>query len=207
MQRIIAIIVDENGQITETQNAKNIFVFCKMDQKWSIQKEVQAQNIMVGNMADVRNRLEAIIKELADCKIIFGKSITGLAFNVFNQAGFIISELEEFDEKMLDFLFEDVVDEYESALAEKEAIKVPTAPTETETKGNYFFDFGSLKNSGSSLSSKEVLRPFLNETPFIQLEIICDHVMPWLESELKNRELTYAITEISSNKYSIVIKQ
>lgn len=206
MKRLIAVIVNEEELISDMTEANKIILYGKNEQKWTIQKEIEVEDVMDGYMADVRKNLDDIIKELDDCKILLGKSITGLVFNTFNQAGFILSELDEFDDKMLDFLYSDILEEYEEALAEKEANNIPTAPIETDIKGHYFFDFGLLKNSGSSLSSKDVLRPFLNETPFKQLEIICDHVMPWLETELQKRELNYTVTEISSHKFSVIIK-
>jgi hypothetical protein len=36
----------------------------------------------------------------------------------------------------------------------------------------------------TTLNSKELLLPFFQSTPFRQLEIICDHIPCWFQSEL-----------------------
>ena len=206
MQKIIAVILDENNHISEMKEAKKLSVFHKTEQKWSLLLEVMVPDILNGSIADIRIGLGRIIKELKDCRIIVGKSITGLVYNVFNGAGFIISELEEFNIQVLDELYSDIQKELEAVYAEQEASKIPTAPVETKEKGKYFFDFNLLKHSDLPYTSKSTILPFLNTTTFHQLEILCDHVMPWFDQEMKKRNLTYTVTDLTGGICSILVK-
>ncbi len=206
MQKMIAVILDEGGHLAEIKNARVISVFRKSGQIWAKQNEVILPELYQSGMADARRKLDGVRKELKDCKIIAGKSITGLVYNVFSQAGFIISELDYFDISVLDGLYSDIVKEIEALNAEPEVGNIPTAPVETETKGNYFFDFGLLKNSGLPYSSKSTILLFLNSVRFNQLEILCDHVMPWFEFEMKKRNLFYDLTEDGKGRTSILVK-
>ncbi len=204
MQKIIAVILDENDHLSELKDAKKLAVYHKTEQKWAKEKEVILPEIYQGSMAEIRRNLDSVIKGL-DCKIIAGKSITGLVYNIFNNAGFIISELDDFNEAILDELYSDILSEIDALNAEKELSNVPTSPTETEIKGNYFFDFSLLKNSGLSFTSKSTILPFLNSVRFNQLEILSDHVMPWFDLEMKKRNLTYTVAETGNGKSSILI--
>ncbi|MGB8452199.1 MAG: Fe-only nitrogenase accessory AnfO family protein [Anaerocolumna sp.] len=206
MQKIIAVILDDTDLLSEMKDAKKLSVYHKTGQEWTWKEEVILPDMFTGSMSDIRKKLEDVIKELKDCKIIVGKSITGLVYNVFNNAGFIISEADGFHVSILDELYADVLEEMDALKAEKELNNVPTSPVETEIKGNYFFDFDLLKKSDLPYTSKNTILPFLNTTPFCQLEILCDHVMPWFESEMKKRNLTYTVTELGERKCSVLVK-
>ena len=205
MQKAIAVMLDENDRITEMNNAKKLSVFHKKEQKWILREELILPELFNGSLAEIRRGLEAAVKEIRDCKLIVGKSITGLVFQVFNSAGFIISETDLFDMEVLDNLYSDVIKEIDAFKAEQEADKIPAAPVETEIKGNYFFDFNLLKSSDLPYTSKSTILPFLNSTPFNRLEIICDHVMPWFEAEMRKRKLNFTVTKIKEGKCSVVV--
>jgi Fe-only nitrogenase accessory protein AnfO len=206
MKKIIAVILDENNHISEMREAKKLSVFQKTEQNWNLLMEVTIPDILNGSIADIRDGLGKVIMELKDCKIIVGKSVTGLVFNIFNGAGFIISELDEFDIQVLDELYSDIQKELEAVYAEQEAARIPTAPVETGEKGSYFFDFNLLKQSELPYTSKSTILPFLNATTFHQLEILCDHVMPWFDQEMKKRNLTYTVTDLTGGTCSILVK-
>ncbi len=209
MQKAIAVILDDNERITVMNNAKKISVFYKTEQKWLLREELILPELFNGSLTEIRRGLEAVVKEIRkeirDCKLIVGKSITGLVFQVFNSAGFIISETDVFDMAILDNLYSDILKEIDAFQAEQKADKIPAAPVETEIKGNYFFDFNLLKSSDLPYTSKSTILPFLNSTSINRLEIICDHVMPWFEDEMKKRKLNFTVTMIKEGKCRVIV--
>lgn len=205
MQKAIAVMLDENDRVTEMNNAKKLSVFHKTEQKWVLREEIILPELFNGSLPEIRRGLASVAKEIRDCKLIVGKTITGLVFQVFNSAGFIISETDVFDTAILDNLYSDILKEIDAFQAEQEADKIPAAPVETEIKGNYFFDFNLLKSSDLPYTSKSTILPFLNSTSFNRLEIICDHVMPWFEAEMKKRKLNFTETKIKEGKCRVVV--
>ncbi len=206
MQKTIAVILDENNHLTGITDARKLSVYHKSGEDWTKQKEIILPELFQGGMADIRKKLGGVIGELDDCKIIAGKSVTGLVYNTLSSAGFIIAEIDEFKPAVLDGLYSDILNEINALHREAELSNIPTAPVETGIKGNYFFDFGLLKNSGLPYSSKTTILPFLNSVRFNQLEILCDHVMPWFDPEMKKRNLLYTVTETGNGKISILVK-
>lgn len=202
----IAAILDENNQITEMTKAKKLSVFHKKEQKWTLREEVLLPDLLGGSVVDIRKVLDNIIQGIKDCKFIVGKSITGVVYQILNNAGFIISEVDAFNTENLDSLYADIMKAVYDYQQEDEKNNIPTAPVETELKGNYFFDFNLLKSSGLPYTSKSTILPFLNSTSFNRLEIICDHVMPWFEAEMERRNLRYSVTKIKEGKYRLIVE-
>jgi Fe-only nitrogenase accessory protein AnfO len=206
MNKKIAVIFDEHDRTAQFQEADKIVLYSETGKEWKFEKKIDLKNIFTGDMQTVRKNLEKIITELSGCNIIVGKAITGLVYQVFNNAGYIISELIEFSTDILEELYQEIVREMDNIQANQEKVKeIPKAPIETEEKGSYFFDFSLLKNSDTPYSSKSTIIPFLNSTIFNKLEIICDHIMPWFEAEMHKRKLNYKIETIDNGKVSIVI--
>ncbi|MDD2335566.1 MAG: Fe-only nitrogenase accessory protein AnfO [Geobacteraceae bacterium] len=55
--------------------------------------------------------------------------------------------------------------------------------------GHYRINLAEVLNNDPRLNSKQVLVPFMEETPFLKLEILCDHPPRWFSTELKNLNL------------------
>jgi Fe-only nitrogenase accessory protein AnfO len=207
MQKEIAVILDKDLQLTTYQEVNRIRVYKREGSQWKIHKEILVNDIYNGGLLAIRRHLLSLQTELKDCKIIIGTSITGVVYQVFNQTGFIISELPSFHEAMLDTIYDQI---NEKLIIQKEDIKennnIPTKPYETNKKDFYFFDFSLLKNSNIPHSSKSTILPFIKSTSFEQLEIICDHIMPWLDYEVQKNNLIYETRKMDSGQYKIIIK-
>lgn len=180
MQNEIAVILDKNHNLAKLQEANTLLIYKRQDMLWKVHNEININNMCNGTIPVVRENLSKLIKSLRDCRIIVGNNITGIVYHVFNQEGFIISELNSFQESMLESIYHEISNEMLEMKEEMESSKKsPTRPYETNRKNHYFFDFNLLKNSNASYTSKSTIIPFLNSTTFEQLEIICDHIMPW----------------------------
>ena len=73
-------------------------------------------------------------------------------------------------------------------------MQVPTAPTPTDIPGVYTINLMEVQAAHPDITSKKALRPFLASTPFVELEIICGHMPPWLEEHMRQHHLTCART-------------
>lgn len=137
-------------------------------------------------LAEMRTRIKALEQHLPQGAIIAGTSISGLAYNEFSQMGFCLCELESFNPDILDALAAEV-----AAEAEPDA-QIPTEPVSGDSPGSYKINLMEVQAAHAEISSKKALRPFLAATPFVELEIICSHMPPWLEEHMNQRNLTCA---------------
>lgn len=172
----IAVILDENSQIVCLGESVSIAVFSKDDSGWNVIKSIPMSINFSKDMQCVREELLELMEELDDCKIIVGKQVLGVAYHEFDKMGFAIFEVERFTTEILDAILWDM----KCNPAEEEEPQ-SISPVETDVAGVYFLDLISLQAQNPDISSKMALQPFLSNTPFLRLTIVCSHLPPWIE--------------------------
>lgn len=214
MEKEIAVLVDKCGNISSGTSAAAIVKFTKEKRSWKevskidfscickidtgIESDLDAEE-WEEQLKKIREDCKEIADRLGNCRIIIGKSISGLMYKVFSSKDFVILETEKFTPDMLD-------DIYDMALKANEPHKkceLPLEPQETDVPGEYFFDFKQLKLK-YRITSKETIRPFLAKRKFSKLIILCDHRMPWLDDDLKRLQLACEEIRDGSNVTLII---
>ncbi|MDR1685103.1 MAG: hypothetical protein LBR82_01435 [Desulfovibrio sp.] len=130
--------------------------------------------------AGLRAGLREFVAALGDTRILVAVSISGIAYTVLDQRGFVLCEMDDFDPGCLDALTE--------ALNAPPAVSpAPDRPMPTGEPGVYACDLVLTLRAYPELSSKKILLPFLAESAFTELRVLCGHVPPWLPPELQRR--------------------
>lgn len=129
---------------------------------------------------ELRKETEAVLMHIKDTNAILCKEISGIPFSVFNQRGFCIFCADQADPDTLDGMIKDIEESNEKQKRKEEMIK-NAGPVETDTPGIFFLDLLELQKECPEVSSKKALLPFLSDTPFLELHLICAHMPPWLE--------------------------
>ncbi len=113
---------------------------------------------------------------------VAGTSITGLLYTLLNQQGKHIFEIRDTNPETLSGIAGDIaMAQAKQALAE-DAFNAAQL-TETDKPGVYTLDLIKVLQTYPALSSKMILKPFLQSTPFTELTVICHHSPCWLENE------------------------
>ena len=183
MAEKIAVTFKGKSDLAPLVEANTLMVFEKRENAWLARKEIPYQIDLSANLQEIRNQVRNLITKLDDCKIIVSQSITGLVYNVFDRMGFQIFETVFFQPSLFDDILIDI-QQHTEEIERNEAI--PTTPIET-VDGIFFLDLIRLQINHPDVSSKKALQPFLHNTPFIKLDMLCSHLPPWLENtEYKN---------------------
>ena len=187
----IAVLENTDNSITAMESCTHLSVW---QRDWSTGKGWHACDpapfSLEGceTLAQMRERLRQLAHLLPEQAAIAGTSISGLAYNEQSRMGFCLCELDTFSPQILDALASEIL-----ASAQGE-VQVPTAPSPTDTPGVYTINLMEVQAAHPDLTSKKVLRPFLASTPFVELEIVCGHMPPWLEEHMRQHHLTCART-------------
>ncbi|MCD7725297.1 MAG: hypothetical protein LUI12_07070 [Clostridiales bacterium] len=189
MEREIAVLMDENNQITSGTEAVRIIKYEKPDTVWQIQSSIELNEICVNSedvdLGQVRNFYFNLIGLLGSCRILLGTSIRGILFSVFSSVDYLIIETDCFEMQMLDEI-------YHSAMCEDQVEERPILSEKPEpvgVNGEYYFDFLSLKRQIKTITSRQTIKPFLEQQEFRKLTILCDHKMPWLDDVLNKLDM------------------
>ncbi len=202
MTKKIAVLVNEEEELASFEKGSCINIYTKNNTHWQLFKEIRYYINTNMSLSDLRENIKSLIKELEDCKIIVGKVMSGLAYNIFDRMGFAIFEAKDITSSVLDDIYNEVNSLKTEALNSKQ---VALSPIETEENGVFYINLMELQTKHPEISSKKALKPFLETTPFFRLEVICSHVPPWFDNILPGLNLSYSIEENGDNKYKVSI--
>lgn len=195
---LVAVIIDEQGRISPFPGNAPAKIYHRWGDVWVCRESVAFSVEKEWNSAIIRDRLQLFIAALGQTRILAASSISGIAYSLLNRHGFKLCEMGGFSPDCLDALVESVKTATES---------VPTLPHPIEISPSiYQCDLTVVLQEYPDLSSKKVLRPFFDKTPFVELRLSCGHMPPWLTSELKMRGLVHSKPVATDGKLLVSIK-
>ena len=217
MEKKIAVLSDVLGAPTTLVKAVSVVTYERTDEEWEETSVFSCDDFPRDNPHDLRLLGEAIADKLGELKVILGSEISGAPYSALNRSGFLICESEGISDAFFDELFEELeADEdvlkfenptsaQDAAAMNAERQKAVMTPKQGGTPGYYSIDLKEVQKCDPMMSTKKVLRPFLSETPFVELSILCDHEPPWLETELPGMDLVMEREKTGPNTYKLTI--
>jgi hypothetical protein len=181
----LAVIKDECGAPASLSENNLIDIYERGERGWAVVETVAINLGQTRGLEVMRLKIRELAGRLAGVRGLVGRSFNGVSFQILKQSRLSLCEMTGFEPGCLDELLA-VLD------APEETRSVPLAPVETTEPGHYAFDLAAALTAAPELSSKKILRPFFNQTNFLELALTCDHLPPWLPGELERRGLTYA---------------
>lgn len=219
----IAVCLDEFNQTATLDTATHIELYTNQDQVWNLTGSFLFSTKNTSGMAQFRQLINDLIQSLAATKIIVFKQLIGLSYSLLDNAGFHIWEFDEEPIKFLDFIALKEKELSETSDSNVKAEKPSTTRPDNVTpfplepdalftdlgSGKYFCNLKQLLQDSPHLTTKKVLMPFLNNISFYELELIVDHIPPWLTTlqtsysitttDLEHRGKQLTITQLTCN--------
>ena len=175
------------GALSAVEHCTEALLFEKKGGAWLLSQLLPFQ-LEGSSSSEIRDCVRSLILEL-DCSVVVAKSVTGIAYHVFDRMGFSVFEAETLSDALLDGLLLDV----EQARKQRSKEQAATEPVPLDEEGQWFLDLIALKEAHPEISSKQALRPFLQKKTFLKLKLLCTHLPPWLDVELPARHLSYTM--------------
>jgi len=198
----IAVFVGENGRTASLYEKGKIVLYTKTSGKWNVQKEKDFFLDKSSGMRELRKKMDDLKSFLPqDCNIFVGLQITGLPYFELEKSNFSVWEIDGIPGQFLDHVLEK--EEEDGLETRVEGCKLPV-PHEISS-GCYLISIKEIQENNTGFTSKQAILPFLRKGLFYQLEIICNHIPPWLETELINCRLFWEVRTISRNEISVNI--
>ncbi len=199
MKNQIVITLDKTGRLSPFAEAEKFVLYGKTGDGWQSNAVITVAHSLF--QADgIRAAVKELLTRFADCRIILSKQINGIAYQVLNRHGYHIFESDSIGD------LSGIVLEIEAAQNEAQAkLNVHLEPYSKNDDGCYFFNLIELQRERPEISSKKALRCFIEEQAFIELELICQHLPPWMEDVMMRRGLGYRIESIGADACRAVI--
>jgi Fe-only nitrogenase accessory protein AnfO len=184
----VAVIEHADGALAPLADDVVVAVYRRGADGWE-RESSRTFRVAGESLAGMRERLREFAAMLGSVRMVVAREIGGIAVSVLDQRGFRLCTMDSFDGRCLDALCEEIQKE-KTGGAEVAARPAPH-PVETDVPGCYVCDLTAILREYPDLSSKKVLRPFLDSTPFVELRVHFGHVPPWLPEELAQRGLSW----------------
>lgn len=205
MNSTIAVLVDSLGQTASLFEATAIKRYGKSADEWTVMEECPFHIAAAQGVKALRESLLEVIAALGDTKIIAGKEIAGVPYNILDTAGFRIFEVEGMPEVFLDSIWKATEENIESLIYSMQKNQTAARPEQTEIEGNYYINLKVLQAHNPEITSKKVLLPFLKNESFYELEVVCSHIPPWFERDFDKLGLKFDAVQTSQNECRVKI--
>jgi hypothetical protein len=177
MERI-AVFTDQKGNMVNFYSCTRFQIFMKRDNNFIVEKTVSYAPIQSADTGS-RDAVKDLTICLGTCKTVVFKEIAGIPYTVFDRERFLIFLTSDYSNETLNGILLDL-DEMNKVQQLQQGLDEHTKPVETEIPGIYFLNLLQTQKAHPQLSTKDILLEFLQQTPFLELEIICEHVPPWI---------------------------
>lgn len=171
---------------------------------WTISTEFEFSPGKATSLSELRSIIASMIQKIGDCRIFAARKVTGQLYYILEANNFSIYEVEGSPEQFLDSLLSS---EEAISSSSAEATKQPSIPLpeKTDIPGTYFINLKTALNTAPNLTSKKILLPFISSQNFKALEVICEHIPKWLDSELEKQGLSSIVSKLDENEYMVTI--
>ena len=199
MNNQIIVTMDDGGRYCDFAEADTFVLYSGFKAEWKqsdsfsiAQKPQQAQAI--------RDIVRQLLSRFADTRIILSKQINGIAYQVLNRHGYHIFESDSIGD------LDGIVLEIEAVQNEAQIKKnIHLEPYTKNDDGCYYLNLIELQREHPEISSKKALRRFMEEQTFMELELICQHLPPWMGDVMTARGLQYRIESAGDHACRAVI--
>lgn len=197
----IAVAVDPNGSTTSLYEPGRILVYRKEQGSWRVVQEFEYDLEQDKGVRHMRQKVDEVVRFLAaESQVFVGLSVIGIPYFEIEKAGLSIWEFEGNPEEFLDY----IITKEEEAQLERDQIQPVAIPEPHETApGHYAISLKEIQENHSGVTTKQVLLPFLQKGAFNNLEILCNHVPPWLEAMAMEKNYDYLKEQISSKEVKV----
>ena len=190
----IAVLLNNNGETSSWLDSGIIKVYERRNEEWIESKSLPYCISTNTNIISLRKYLSELVEKLDNCRIFIAKEVSGQLFSILEAYYFNVYELNGVPDMFLDSVFIS-----EKKLQKEELLFASQAenkffPDQIDKFGNYTIDLKKLLQEDGTVSSKQILIPFLKDEKFESLEVVCDHVPKWFDRELINMGYNFHIT-------------
>jgi Fe-only nitrogenase accessory protein AnfO len=183
----IATYVNNSGEVVSFYEKGSVRLYDQISGLWTKKKEFPLEMHTEMNVPEVRVKLRMVVNELEDCKVFLAADVKGVPYAILEGMGFNIWKSSGSVNEQLDFVAQKEQDAIEAANKPK-----PTPLPVGDIRDGFFqINLQEILNSHPTLSSQQILIPFMEKTAFQKLEIICDHTPRWLAREFERLNLRF----------------
>jgi len=191
---LIAVLLNSNGETSSWLDNGTIKLYEKFNEEWIESKHITYSISSDSNLINLRKYLSELVEKLGDCKVFVAKEISGLLFSILESYNFNMYELQGIPHNFLESVLSSVEKLKIDEILSKSQSEDNFFPDRIDNVGNYSINLKKLLDSDRTITSKQILIPFLEKNIFKTLEVIFDHIPKWFEKDLSKMGFSFYTT-------------
>ncbi|MFH0966812.1 MAG: Fe-only nitrogenase accessory AnfO family protein [Methanobacteriota archaeon] len=175
----IAVMLGQDGNTTTLTGPGEVVVYSKVQCSWEPVRKMSFSLDQNQGLAPLRLKMGDLVQFLGECRIFVTLTASGAIFFELEKARCTVWEIAGRPEEFLDQVWKDEQDQESDTPAGSAEIPVPAEIS----PGVYYLSIKDIQGKRPEVSSKQVLQKFIRKGAYQKLEVICDHVPPWIALE------------------------
>lgn len=201
----IAVLLGSDGRTVPLSEPGTLVVFRRERKGWLWNREQPVALDPAAGLAGLRRTVAAMTGFLGTCRALVAKSASGALFFELEKARCSVWEIAGAPEEFLDQVWRDEQEERETASPVQPGVPDIPAPLEI-SPGRFSISIKEIQGKRPELSSKQVLRTFVRGGAFAELEIICDHIPPWIEADAAQLGYNLTSERTAMNEITVLLR-
>ncbi|MGE4267275.1 MAG: Fe-only nitrogenase accessory protein AnfO [Deferribacterales bacterium] len=197
----LAAYVDPENIITGLKQKGSVRLYDQIEEEWT---EVADLSMDVNEAEDLE-QLQSILKDtvgmFGGCSVLIAEDMTGVMNAILESVGIKTWRSEGNVYDVLGY----IASEEERELLESMAVAPEPVLQGSECAGKYHINLVETLKTYTKLNSREILLPFLMRGGYKSLEIICEHIPRWLESDADKLNVAVHSKTLSKNGIRVVV--
>ena len=199
----IVAFVDTEGQSVSINTPGLLQLYRKKSGLWQVEREALFTLPANRSVSEIRKSMANILAFMGNCKIFVAGAISGLPYYELEKAGCSVWEYEGKPREFLDELLER--EEEAAARLTGDSTQLAMPVPEDLGEGCYRISIKAIQEQEAGLTSKQVLLPVIRRGEYYQLEVLCNHIPPWLEGEALAGTVAYRKEILGPGEIRLVI--
>lgn len=200
MAREIAVFVNQQGRCASVLTPGKVVIYRKEAGDWQPGRELEFMLDQGRGMRELRLQIAELIAFLGNCTIFVAQSVIGVAYFELEKAQVTIWEFEGAPAEFLDHILAEEEARVEAVLP---AVAIPVC--EETAPGCFAISIKEIQENELGITSKQILLPLIGKKNFASLTILCNHVPPWLETELAVRGYAAVAEKLAAHTYRVTV--
>jgi Fe-only nitrogenase accessory protein AnfO len=201
----IAVLLGGDGRTVPLGEPGTLVVFRHERRLWQKSREQEIALDPSAGLAGMRKTAAALVEFLGSCRTLVATSASGALFFELEKAKCSVWEIAGTPGEFLDQVWRDE----QEGQAQVEAPLPPDLPVPAPVEiapGKFFISIKEIQGKRPELSSKQVLRPFVRQGGFCELEILCDHVPPWIDADAAQQGYLLTSERTAMNEVKVLLR-
>jgi Fe-only nitrogenase accessory protein AnfO len=199
-------VVETNNQETSSIFEPGFIATYEEDGgEWKVLNRFENKVCNAKGIAAVRMAVADTVKQLGDVKILVASEIPGIAFGVFQAAGFDIFIVENSVLDVLDSVKEEMLEVIEKRQEKPCEFDIMQFMEPGINKGDFSLNMEEILLKNPELTSKKILIPYLKNGEFNRLDVICSHIPKWFYTDLGVLGFEYETVDELPNRKTVRI--